>query len=41
VKRAEPQRAEPQRSEPQRDKSLPDATNFPFRVNRSEGDEKW
>jgi len=41
VKRAEPQRAEPQRAEPQRDKSLPDETKFPFRVNRSEGDEKW
>jgi ATP-dependent RNA helicase RhlE len=46
VKRAEPQRAESQRAEPQRaesqrDKSLPDETKFPFRVNRSEGDEKW
>ena len=41
VKRSEPQRPEPQRPEPQRDKSLPDETNFPFRVNRSEGDEKW
>ena len=50
VKRHEPEgrraetevkRAEPQRAEPQRDKSLPDETKFPFRVNRSEGDEKW
>jgi ATP-dependent RNA helicase RhlE len=43
VRRSQPEvkRAEPQRAEPQRDKSLPDETNFPFRVNRSEGDEKW
>jgi len=45
TKRPEPgvRRAEPEvkRAEPQRDKSLPDETNFPFRVNRSEGDEKW
>ena len=45
VKRHEPEarRAEPEvkRAEPQRDKSLPDETKFPFRVNRSDGDEKW
>ena len=42
-RRTEPEvkRAAPQRAEPQRDKSLPDETKFPFRVNRSEGDEKW
>jgi ATP-dependent RNA helicase RhlE len=43
VRRSQPEvkRTEPQRAEPQRDKSLPDETKFPFRVNRSEGDEKW
>ena len=45
VKRPDPEvrRSQPEvkRAEPQRDKSLPDETNFPFRVNRSEGDEKW
>jgi ATP-dependent RNA helicase RhlE len=45
IKRHEPEvkRAEPEvkRAEPQRDKSLPDESNFSFRVNRSEGDEKW
>ena len=43
VRRSQPEvrHTEPQRAEPQRDKSLPDETNLPFRVNRSEGDEKW
>ncbi len=45
IKRHEPEgrRAETEvkRTEPQRDNSLPNETILPFKVNRSEGDEKW